>query len=456
MRTAAVIMAAGQGTRMKSELPKVLHPLMGRPMLAYVLQAAQAATSEPPVVVVGHEAEAVQAAMQAVPGMQARYALQEEQLGTGHAVHQAAELLQGQTDLVLVIPSDLPLLSADTFEELVTAQQQHAGPITMLTMVADQARGFGRIVRDAGGGVLAIVEEAVATVEQRAIREVNVGAYCFRADWLWQALSAIELSPKGEYYLTDLIEIAVQDGLSVQALVLEDPAEGIGINNRVHLAEANLQMQARINRRWMLEGVTLINPQMTYIEADVQIGRDTVIWPNTYVRGDSLIGERCEIGPDTTIQSCQIGDGCRVLSSVLEYAVLEAHVEIGPFAHLRKGAHLAEGVHMGNFGEVKNSYLGPGSKMGHFSYIGDATIGPKVNIGAGTITCNYDGEKKSPTEIGAGAFIGSDTMLVAPLKIGVGARTGAGAVVTKNIPDHTLAVGMPARVIRKLEDRDRS
>lgn len=456
MRTAAVIMAAGQGTRMQSELPKVLHPLLGRPMLVYALEATRAATSEAPVVVVGHGAEAVQAALQGTIGQQARYVLQEQQLGTGHAVHQTAALLRGQADLVLVIPGDLPLLSASTLQQLVAAQQNHSGPITMLTLVTQQARGFGRILRDAGGDVLAIVEEAVAAPEQLAIQEVNVGVYCFQADWLWQALSEIELSPKGEYYLTDLVEIAVKAGLPVQALLLEDPAEGVGINNRVHLAEAALQLQARINRRWMLAGVTMINPQMTYIEPTVRIGRDTIIWPNTYLRGDTVIGEGCEIGPDTTIQSCQLGEQCRVQSSVLEQAVLEAQVDIGPFAHLRKGAHLAEGVHMGNFGEVKNSYLGPGSKMGHFSYIGDATIGPKVNIGAGTITCNYDGQKKSPTEIGAGAFIGSDTMLVAPLKIGAGAHTGAGAVVTKDVPDHSLAVGMPARVIRKLEHRDRS
>lgn len=460
MRTAAVILAAGQGTRMNSQLPKVLHPLLGRPMLAYALDAVEAASTEPPVVVVGHGAEAVQAAVQAARQTagenQPQFIRQDQQLGTGHAVHQAAEYLHGQADLVLVTAGDMPLLRADTLKELVAAQQNHSGPITMLTMVTEQARGFGRIVRDAGGGVLAIVEEAQATPEQLAIQEVNVGAYCFQADWLWQSLSEIEISPQGEYYLTDLVEIAVKTGQPVQARVLGDPAEGIGVNTRVHLAEASQQMQARINRGWMLAGVTLINPQMTYIEPGVQIGRDTVIWPNTYLRGGTLIGEGCEIGPDTTIDSCQVGDGCRILSSVLEFARLEAHVEIGPFAHLRKGAHLAEGVHMGNFGEVKNSYLGPGSKMGHFSYIGDATIGSKVNIGAGTITCNYDGEKKYPTEIGEGAFIGSDTMLVAPLKIGAGARTGAGAVVTKNVPDHTLAVGVPARVIRKLENRDRS
>jgi bifunctional UDP-N-acetylglucosamine pyrophosphorylase/glucosamine-1-phosphate N-acetyltransferase len=219
----------------------------------------------------------------------------------------------------------------------------------------------------------------------------------------------------------------------------------------VHLAEAGTLLRQRINRQWMLAGVTFVDPSSVYIEPGVTIGRDTVIWPNTYLQGDTVIGEDCSLGPNTIVRDTRIGNGCSVLSSVLEKAILEDDVEIGPFGHLRKGAHLAQGVHMGNFGEVKNSYLGPGTKMGHFSYLGDATVGRKVNIGAGTITCNFDGQKKYPTEIGDGSFIGSDTMLVAPLKLGEGAHTGAGAVVTKDVPAHSLAVGMPARTIRKLE-----
>jgi bifunctional UDP-N-acetylglucosamine pyrophosphorylase/glucosamine-1-phosphate N-acetyltransferase len=271
---------------------------------------------------------------------------------------------------------------------------------------------------------------------------------------LWEALRRIRLSPKGEYYLTDCIEIAVSDGLPVQALVLEDPSEAIGINTRVHLAEAENLLRHRINRQWMLDGVTLVDPENAYIEPGVAIGQDTVIWPNTYLHGDTAIGSDCTIGPNAIIHNTRIGDRCKILSSVVEGAVLEDDVSVGPFGHLRKGAHLAQGVHMGNFGEVKSSYLGPGTKMGHFSYIGDATIGSEVNIGAGTITCNYDGQRKHPTEIGANAFVGSDTMLVAPIKLGEGARTGAGSVVTKDVPAHSLAVGVPARVIRKLEKRD--
>jgi bifunctional UDP-N-acetylglucosamine pyrophosphorylase/glucosamine-1-phosphate N-acetyltransferase len=286
-----------------------------------------------------------------------------------------------------------------------------------------------------------------------SIKELNVGAYCFSADWLWGALHRIPVSPKGEYYLTDTVELAVRDGLPVQALVMADMVETIGINTRVHLAEAEAAMRKRINVEHMLKGVTLIDPKTTYIDAGVSIGRDTVIWPGNYLFGKTSIGADCQIGPNAHIRDTQIGDGCKVLMSVMEGAVLENHVDVGPFARLRKGAHLCEGVHMGNFGEVKDSTLSPGVKMGHFSYIGNAQVGANTNIGAGTITCNYDGEKKHPTEIGEDAFIGSDTMLVAPVKLGDGARTGAGAVVTKNVPDDTLVVGMPARAIRKLQRR---
>ena len=441
-----IVLAAGKGTRMKSKTPKVLHPLLGQPMLSYALEAMRAATGTRPVVVVGHAAEDVQAAF----ADQADFALQDPPLGTGHAVQAARAAVPESARWVLVSNGDMPLLTADTLRRLLEAQQTHEGPITMLTVEVDDPRGFGRIVRFPDGRVQAIVEEADATEEQKRIRELNVGAYCFDAAWLWASLPKLPLSPKGEYYLTDLVGLAVEEGRSVQALRLEDPTEAIGVNTRVHLAEAAAALQQRINRRLMESGVTLIDPARTYIEPTVRIGRDTVVWPNCYLRGNTEIGEDCEIGPNTIVVDTRIGDRCQITASVLERAVVEDDVDIGPFGHLRKGAHLAQGVHMGNFGEVKNSYLGPGTKMGHFSYIGDATIEGDVNIGAGTITCNYDGERKHPTKIGKGVFIGSDTMLVAPLELGEGARTGAGAVVTKNVPPYTLAVGVPARVIRKL------
>ncbi len=447
MNLKAIIMAAGQGTRMRSKLPKVLHPLLGQPLIRYSVDTTTRVTGQRPVVIIGHGADEVRKEL----GEQAEFAIQVEQLGTGHAVQQAAGLLRGQAGLVLVVAADMPLLTEATLRQLVETQKNNSGPLTMLTLLAEEPRGFGRVVRDAQGKPKAIVEEAQATTEQLAIHELNAGAYCIRAEWLWEALTRIPLSPKGEYYLTDLVEIAVAEGVSVQAVTLEEASEAIGINTRIHLAEAEALLRVRINREWMLAGVTIVDPATTYIEPSVTLGVDTVIWPNTHLRGATRIGENCEIGPNTIIRSTQVGDGCKVLSSVLDQAEVEDGVDIGPFAHLRKGAHLAAGVHMGNFGEVKNSYLGPGTKMGHFSYIGDATIAEDVNIGAGTITCNFDGKQKHPTIIEQGVFIGSDTMLVAPVKIGEGARTGAGSVVTKDVPPYTLAVGVPARHIRKLE-----
>lgn len=447
MRTTAVILAAGQGTRMKSATPKVLHKVAGLPMVLHSMKVAQASSNQTPVLVVGHGA----AAVQDVVGNAAQFVIQEPQLGTGHAVQQAEALLQSNADLVLVFYADMPLLRPETLRQLVEVQTDNPGPLTLLTVIADDPRGFGRILRYPDGSVAAIVEEAQATLEQKAIRELNVGAYCFRADWLWRALKRIPLSPKGEYYLTDTVSLATADRLEVRALTLDDPQEAIGINTRIHLAEAEAILHRRINESHMLAGVTIIDPTSTYIEAEVQIGQDTVVWPNTYLHGKTVIGKACLLGPNSMIQDTQIGNGCKVFMSVLEKAVLEDNIDMGPFAHLRKGAHLCKGVHMGNFGEVKDSTLGPGTKMGHFSYIGNATIGPEVNIGAGTITCNYDGVNKNPTEIGEQAFIGSDTMLVAPVKIGARARTGAGAVVTRDVPDDTLAVGVPAKAIKKLE-----
>lgn len=448
MKVTAVLLAAGQGTRMKSDLPKVLHPLCGKPMLWHVLEAVKTAATEKPVVVVGHGSEEVRKYL----GNSADCVLQEPQLGTGHATMQAAALLEGKTDMVIVTYADMPLLRGETFQRLVETQRLNPGPFSMLTVIADDPRGFGRIVRKFDGTVEAIVEEYVATPEQQQIRELNVGAYCFKADWLWNALKRIEKNPKkGEYYLTDIVEIAARDNLPVQAVVHDDFVETIGINTRVHLSEAEAAMRRRINREHMLNGVSLMNPDVTYIEAGVKIGKDTLIMPNTYIHGKTEIGAGNVIGPNTIIRDSKIGDHCQVLASDLEGATLEDHVDMGPFARLRKGAHLKSHVHMGNFGEVKDSVLAEGVKMGHFSYIGNATIGANTNIGAGTITANYDGEKKHNTDIGEDVFIGSDTMLVAPITVGDGARTGAGSVVTKNVPEDTLVVGLPARAVRKLE-----
>lgn len=446
MKVATVVLAAGYGTRMKSDLPKMMHPVMGRPMIQWAVNTAQAVSQLPPVVVVGHKRELIEQLL----GEQVQYALQPEMLGTGHAVMQATDLLRGQADAVLVTYGDMPLLRSETLQKLLDLFRHSydnggaAPAIAMLTITRDDAQGFGRIIRNGQGEIQGIIEEADCTPEQKLIRELNPGIYCFDGAWLWQNLDKIPISAKGEYYLTDMVGIAVGQGRRV--VTMAAPLEDVdGINTRIHLANATAVMRRRILEKHMLAGVTIIDPSATYIEDTVTINSDTTIFPGSYLQGSTVIGNHCLIGPSAQLVDCQIGNGCRVVYSVLEQARMDDHSEIGPFGHLRKGAHLGEHVHMGNFGEVKNSYLGPGTKMGHFSYLGDTHIEGGANIGAGTITCNYDGVKKSKTEIGQGAFIGSDTLLVAPVKVGAGAITGAGAVVTKDVPPGALVYGVPAR-----------
>ncbi len=446
MKTRALILAAGKGVRMRSDMPKVLHSILGRPLVWYVADAARQATGMQPVVVVGYGADQVRQAL----GDAVDYTIQRQQLGTGHAVLQAEELLRSQADQVLVVLGDMPLLTAESLQKIVDQQSRHQGALTMLTIVQSEARGFGRIVRDAAGHIQSIVEEVQASPEQLKITELNPSVYCFNGAWLWDALRRVPLSPKGEYYLTDLVGIAVKDGLSIQTVAAEDMNEAIGVNTRIHLAEATALMRQRINNAWMLAGVTMVDPQTTYIEPGVRLGQNCVIWPNTYLQGDTIVGEQTTLGPNTIVRSARIGSRCEIIAALVEQAVVEDEVSVGPFARLRKGAHLGRGVHMGNFGEVKNSYLGPGTKMGHFSYIGDAEVGENTNIGAGTITCNFDGKQKNKTEIGKDVFLGSDTLLVAPVRLGEGAQTGAGSVVTHDVPARTLVVGVPAREWRKL------
>ncbi|MGC9359984.1 MAG: bifunctional UDP-N-acetylglucosamine diphosphorylase/glucosamine-1-phosphate N-acetyltransferase GlmU [Anaerolineae bacterium] len=448
---AAVILAAGQGTRMRSDHPKVLHEVLGRPMVLWSLDAARGAGAERIVLVIGVGADQVRD----VVGDVAWYALQEEQLGTGHATLQARDLVQGKSRAVLVLYADMPTLRPETLQALVDVQRSSDAAVAMLTVHSEDSMGFGRIVRDEAGEPRAIVEEAVASPEVLALTELNCGIYCFDAAFLWEYLPKVEITqPKGEYYLTDMVELAVEAGRRVVAHTIDDVSEVQGINTRAHLARAAGILRGRVNERLMSQGVTLVDPATVYAEPTVLVGRDTVIHPNTHLQGQTVIGEGCEIGPNTLVRDSSIGDNCRVFASVVEKARMERGSEIGPFGHLRKGAHLDEGVHMGNFGEVKNAHLGKGTKMGHFSYVGDAEVGPEANIGAGTVTCNYDGSRKHRTVIGEGAFIGSGTMLVAPVSIGRNARTGAGSVVTRDVPNGTLAYGVPARPRRELEGKD--
>jgi bifunctional UDP-N-acetylglucosamine pyrophosphorylase/glucosamine-1-phosphate N-acetyltransferase len=428
---------------MKSDLPKVLHPLAGRPMVRYVVDVARSLEPAHLVVVVGHGADLVQHEL----GDGVSYVTQAEQLGTGHAVQQAAAPAAGRADTVLVLYGDTPLIRPETLEEVMAHHLARNAAVTVLTFRPADPTGYGRIVRDPETGrVLALVEEKEASAEQRRIDEVSSGIFCFRDEWLWPNLARLRQGPAGEFYLTDLVTAAAEQGEPVTAVCVADPLEVIGLDHRLKLARAEAEMRRRINERWMLAGVTLVHPETTYIEAGVEIGADTVIWPNSLLRGETQVGEGCTIGPGAVIRDSVVGEGCRVELSVVEQAVMEAGSNVGPFGHLRKGAHLGRDAHVGNFGEIKNSYLGPGAKMGHFSYLGDAQVGAGANIGAGTITCNYDGQRKHATVIGAGAFIGSDTLLVAPVQIGEGAKTGAGSVVTHDVPAGRVAFGVPARI----------
>jgi len=433
-----IILADDQGMRMQSTLPKALHPLAGRPMLLYAVENARAITDLPPVLVVGREGGKVRQ----VVGESASYVEQTEHLGTGHAVLQARPTLEGRAAMLLVVRADMPLLQEETLRRLAQKQKDNDGPVTILTLAGDSPHGLGRVVRDESGGAVGIAEAAGAPPEQPETGGLDAGVYCFDAEWLWTHADQTEQ----EHDLANLVGVAAAEGHRVGAVQIKDPHEALRVDTRVHLAEAEAALRRRTNLRWMEAGVTMLDPETTYIESEVTIGRDTVIWPNTILRGQTVIGSNCQIGPGSIIEESTIGDGCRVVTSVVEQATMERGSDVGPFSHLRPGAYLKAGSHVGNFGEIKNSTLGAKAKMGHFSYLGDAEVGAGANIGAGTVTCNFDGEQKQRTFIGEGAFIGSGTMLIAPLRVGKGARTGAGSVVTRDLPDGTLACGVPARV----------
>ncbi|RPJ55875.1 MAG: UDP-N-acetylglucosamine diphosphorylase/glucosamine-1-phosphate N-acetyltransferase [Dehalococcoidia bacterium] len=442
MKLAVVVMAAGMGARMNSKTPQALQPILGRQMLGHILAAVKPLHPVETVVVGELEADRARAEF----GDQAIFAVQSPPSDAGYAAQQARALLDGKAEAILVLPGNMPLLSTQTLQRLMTLYQSGRGPLAMLTVERPNPLGFARIIRDEQGYVQAIVEEAACAPEQKAMREVNTGVYVFEAAWLWENLAEISLSAKEEYYVTDLIRLAVKLGQPIQAELLADPVEALEVNNCAHLAEVEAVLRQKVNQKWMEAGVTMLDPATTYIELDVTIGPDTVIYPNTYLLGQTTIGRDCFIGPNSFILDSTVGNNCKARFSVVEQSVLEDHVGVGPFSHLRNGAHLAKDVYMGNFGEVKNSYLGPGTKMGHFSYLGDTTTGKNVNIGAGAITCNFDGVKKHPTHIDDGAFIGSDTMLVAPVNVGKNAKTGAGSVVTKDVPADALVRGVPAQV----------
>jgi bifunctional UDP-N-acetylglucosamine pyrophosphorylase / glucosamine-1-phosphate N-acetyltransferase len=436
-----VVLAAGEGKRMKSRLPKVLHKAAGREMVRLVLDAAQPLNPNLTVIVTGCGAEQVR--QELANGV--LFANQPQQIGTADAVAKAAPALAGKVDDVMVLCGDTPLLRTGTLQDVLALHRRSQAAITLLSTMLPDPYGYGRVKRNRSGEVLGIVEEADATVIEKKIPEINSGVYCFRSDWLWKALPQVKVSAKGEYYLTEVIAMAVESGEEVESLCIEDVDEIMGVNDRVQLAAASRELRRRTAERLMLDGVTIIDPDTAYIDAGVKIGQDTTIFPNTTIGGRTTIGRDCRIGPDSQLIDATIGDGCRVWATVVESSEVGTGVTIGPFSHLRPGAKIAGSAHIGNFAEIKSSTLGERTHVGHFSYIGDSEIGSDVNIGAGTVTCNYDGVNKNKTIIGDGVFIGSDTMLVAPVKIGRNAKTGAGSVVTRDVAEGKTVYGAPAR-----------
>ena len=427
---------------MRSPLAKVLHPVAGLPMVRHVVDMGRKLRPSATAVVVGYAGDEVAA----VVGDDVAIVQQREPLGTGHAVLQAREALRGRADVIAVLYADTVLLTPATVERMVAAAEK--APVVMLTGEVDDTTGLGRVKRDSSGRVIGIIEVRDGIPEHEAIREINGGAMVFQAEWLWEELPRVRQRPNGEYFLTDLVATAIEQGHDVPAVQPDDPAELWGINTQVQLADANRVMLDRI-RRGLMEGrgVRMPDPSSVFVDSSVEFGEGVVLHPNTHVQGKTRVAAGTEIGPNSLIRDTILGRDCRVVASMLEEAWVGDEVTIGPFAHVRPGARIEDRVELGNYAEVKASTVGAGSRVHHFSYLGDATVGRDANIGAGTITCNYDGTTKHRTVVGDGAFIGSDTMLVAPVTVGEGAKTGAGSVVRRDVKPGQLVVGVPARPV---------
>jgi bifunctional UDP-N-acetylglucosamine pyrophosphorylase / glucosamine-1-phosphate N-acetyltransferase len=440
---AVVILAAGKGKRMRSGLVKVLHPLLGRSMLSFPLGIAlEGLHPEKTVVVIGHQAEQIRACF---PDPRITFVEQKEQLGTGHAVSMTESMLKDFKGTILILSGDTPLINAQTLTEMVKHHRDEKAALTILTALREDPAGYGRVIRGRGAAskVQKVVEEKEATQRERGITEVNTGIYCVQAPFLFQALGTLHSgNAQKEYYLPDIIEGALRKKKKVETFPAPDPVEIMGINTRAELAQAEDIMAERVRRHWMAEGVTIQDPGSVYIESSVRIGRDTVIFPNCYLRGETVIGMSCRIGPQVEIVGSQIGNRVQIrfCTMITESRIADDAI-VGPFSHLRPQSQLEKGAKIGNFVEVKKSRIGPGTKANHLAYIGDSDVGAGVNIGAGTITCNYDGFHKHRTIIEDGVFVGSNTALVAPVKLGKGSSVGAGTTVTKDVPPYALAVG---------------
>lgn len=437
MEASALILAAGAGTRMKSAKPKVAHEIMNKPLVRWVVDAVHEAGIDHVVSIIGHGRDQVAPLLEDTITV-----VQEEQLGTAHAVLIAKEALTDQSGSLVVLTGDSPLVQASTIQELVRMREEAHAAVVVLTMKVDDPTGYGRIIRDEAGDVCAIVEQKDCTPEQAAINECNSGFYCFDMQVLFEALEQVSTNnAQGEYYLTDVVEIARQQGQRVLGYQAVNPSECLGVNSRHQLAQATKALQERINNQHMDAGVTIMDPATTWIGPDVTIESDVEILPMTFLYGLTSISSGSVIGPNTRLSDVMVGSNCCVEETVGIETVMESSVTCGPRAYLRPGTHLCEGAKVGTHVEVKKSIVGPGSKVPHLSYIGDATIGRDVNIGAGTITCNYDGEKKWPTTINDNCFVGSDVMLVAPVTIGENALIGAGSVITKDVSAGALGLG---------------
>ncbi|WP_054951055.1 bifunctional UDP-N-acetylglucosamine diphosphorylase/glucosamine-1-phosphate N-acetyltransferase GlmU [Numidum massiliense] len=435
--TYAVILAAGKGTRMKSKTHKVLHQIGGKPMVAHIVDTLAQLGVEDIVAVVGCGAEAVQAYL----GNRVRYAVQQKQLGTAHAVMQTASLLEGKAGTTLVINGDNPLITVETYRAFLQRFAASGAAASMLTAIVDDSSGYGRVCRAANGDVERVVEHKDATTKERSIKEINTGTFCFDNAHLFAALKQVDNdNAQGEYYLPDVLQVLRSEGQSISAFCVDDASETVGINNRVQLAEAEAIFRARTLREHMANGVTVIDPANTYIEADVAIGMDTVIYPGTVLRGQTVIGEDCVIGPQADIRDCRIADRVTIENATLVESVVAEEATVGPYAYVRPQSDIGPRVKIGDFVEVKNAVVGADTKIPHLSYVGDAEIGQGVNVGCGAITVNYDGQNKWRTVVGDRAFIGCNANVIAPVHIGDGAYVAAGSTITADVPDDAFAI----------------
>ncbi|MHC5228481.1 bifunctional UDP-N-acetylglucosamine diphosphorylase/glucosamine-1-phosphate N-acetyltransferase GlmU [Enterococcus sp. LJL99] len=441
-----IILAAGKGTRMKSKLYKVLHLVAGKPMVEHIIDQVEKTNPSEVVTIVGHGAEAIKSHL----GDRSSYALQAEQLGTGHAVMQAQDLLEGKKGTTLVITGDTPLLTNETLTNLFDYHQGKNASATILTAHAENPTGYGRIIRDHVGIVEKIVEQKDASQQEALVQEINTGTFCFDNEALFSALAKIDTNnAQGEYYLTDIIEILKKEGKTVAAYQMADFDEAMGINDRVALAEANKIMHRRLNKMHMMNGVTFVDPEATYIDEGVVIGSDTFIEAGVVIKGKTVIGDNCFIGANSEIVDSTIEENVKITQSVIEQSIVRKDADVGPFAHLRPAADIGERVHIGNFVEVKNATIDEDTKVGHLTYVGDAELGKDINVGCGVVFVNYDGKQKHRTTVGDHAFIGSSSNLVAPVKIGANTVIAAGSTITKDVAEHDLAIARARQEVKE-------